>query len=208
MTGYKIINLIDMISEVGEDETTNILSTFYCPRNRDVEFFLKKKAIEFSKMGLSRTHLVYASYKKEPVLVGYFAIANKTILIPAKLVGSSSSTFRKRVNKFATFDSVLKAYTMATPLIAQLGKNYLNHYDKLITGDELLHAACEKISRIQFELGGRFAYLECEDDDRLINFYKRNGFCEFNTRALDKDETDTIDGDYLVQMIKYIEKRR
>ena len=52
--------------------------------------------------------------------------------------------------------------------------------DKLISGDELLDEACQKISRIQFELGGRFAYVECEDKERLISFYERNGFCAFD----------------------------
>ena len=75
-----------------------------------------------------------------------------------------------------------------------------NGLDSLITGDELLQMACEKVSRIQLDLGGRFAYLECEDKPRLMEFYASNGFCEFDRRPLDRDETN-IDGDYLVQML-------
>lgn len=89
-------------------------------------------------------------------------------------------------------------------MIAQLGKNYANGYDALISGDELLDEACHKIKLLQLDIGGRFAYLECEDKPKLIDFYARNGFCEFDHRTLDKDEVDKLDGAYLVQMLKYI----
>lgn len=203
MTGYRVVNLGALVEELGEDTATCILSNFSCPLNPDVEYFLSTKAIQFAKQSWAQTHLVFASYKKEPVLVGYFALANKTICIPGK---NLSNTLRRRISKFATYDSNLKAYILSAPLIAQLGKNYANGYNTLITGDELLNEACNKISRIQFELGGRFAYLECEDKPKLTDFYGRNGFCTFDFRKLDKDETDKLDGGYLVQMLKYIHK--
>ena len=56
-------------------ETKRFLSDFSCPLNADVEDFLKFKAIEFSRQGLAQTHLVMASYRDKPVLVGYFAMA-------------------------------------------------------------------------------------------------------------------------------------
>lgn len=204
MTGYRVVNLSALIEELGEDAAKRILSNFSCPKNPDVEYFLAAKAIEFAKQGWAQTHLVFASYKKEIVLVGYFALANKTICVPGK---NLSNSLKKRIAKFATYDSNLKAYILSAPLIAQLGKNYTNKYNELITGDELLNEACNKISRIQFELGGRFAYLECEDKEKLTSFYSRNGFCNFDTRKLDKDETDKLQGEYLVQMLKYIHKK-
>ena len=48
--GYNIINLDDMLAELGEDRVKSILSDFSCPLNRDVENFLHTKAIEFSQM--------------------------------------------------------------------------------------------------------------------------------------------------------------
>lgn len=56
------------------------------------------------------------------------------------------------------------------------------------------------------EVGGCFAYVECEDKHQLTDFYSRNGFCQFDKRKLDKDETDKMDGEYLIQMLKYIHK--
>lgn len=204
MTGYRVVNLKILIEELGEDTAKSILSNFSCPLNPDVEFFLSKKAMEFSKHGWAQTHLVFASYKEEWVLVGYFALANKYIRISSKKLGKASGTLRRRIAKFATHDASLKSYILAAPLIAQLGKNYYNGYDKLITGDELLNEACGKISKLQFDIGGKFVYIECEDKAKLTDFYSRNGFCEFDYRYLDPDETDKLDGRYLVQMLKYI----
>jgi len=207
MTGYRIVNLAVLIEELGEDAAKGILSSFSCPLNPDVEYFLQQKAIDFAKQGWAQTHLVFASYRKEWVLVGYFALASKHITISSKFLDKQSKTLRKRISKFASYDSSLKAYILSAPLIAQLGKNYSNDYDKLITGDELLHEACAKIERIQFDLGGRFAYVECEDKPCLTSFYEENGFCNFDVRALDADETEQLSGEYLVQMLKYIHRK-
>ena len=57
----------------------------------------------------------------------------------------------------------------------------------------------QKIKLIQNEIGGRFAYLECEDVDKLVSFYKRNNFKLFGKRNLDIDETN-IKGSYLLQL--------
>lgn len=208
MIGYKIVNLAVFVEEIGEDAVKEILSDFSCPLNKDVEYFLKHKAMDFAIQGWAQTHLVFASYKKEPVLVGYFTLANKYIRVGSKFLSKHSSTLRRRISKFAPFDKDLEAYILSAPLIGQLGKNYTNNYNKLITGDELLLEACNRISRIQFDLGGRFAYVECEDKEVLKDFYKRNGFCEFDKRALDLDETDKLNGDYLVQLLKYIHKEK
>ncbi len=207
MTGYKVVNLRVMLEELGEDSVREILSSFSCSLNKDVEQFLLRKAVDFAKQGWAQTHLVMASYKGAPVLVGYFTLANKYISISAKMFQSRSSTLRRRISKFAAYNVDTKAYILTAPLIAQLGKNYSGGYDKLITGDELLSIACEKISRVQYDLGGRFAYVECEDKPQLTEFYGRNGFCEFDTRRLDPDETDALCGEYLVQMLKYIHKK-
>lgn len=206
MTGYKIVNLKLLIEEIGEERTKNeFLSNFSCPYNKDVEEFLKHKAIEFSKQGLSQTHLVFASYKGKPALAGYFTLANKYIHIQAKNI--PSSTWRKRISKFGTFDHNLKSYVLSAPLIGQLGKNYTNGYHALITGDELLKMACDKIISVQLVLGGKCMYLECEDTPKLVDFYETNGFCCFGKRELEKDERDKHSGEYLLQYLRYIKDK-
>lgn len=79
--GYKIINLKDIYDNLGEIKTKDILSTFKCEINMDVEYFLKEKAIEFSKQDISRTYIVMSEYKNKNVIAGYFAIANKSTII-------------------------------------------------------------------------------------------------------------------------------
>lgn len=208
MTGYRNVNLIDLIEEIGEGATKDILSAFSCPLNQDVESYLKTKAIDFAKQGWAQTHLIFASFRDEWKLVAYFTLASKYIKLSDSFLKTNtgrptSKTLRKRISKFAQYDADMKAYILSAPLIGQLGKNYADGLDRLITGDEVLEAACEKIQFIQASLGGRFAYLECEDEPKLLDFYSRNGFCDFCNRPLDPDETN-LKGSYLVQMIKYI----
>lgn len=160
-----------------------------------MEFFLHKKAIEFAKQGLARTHLVFASYKNKPVLVGYFTLSLKYFTLSQKTL---SNGMRKKVAKFGQYDNELKRYIIPAPLIGQLGKNYLNGYNKLITGNELLKMACDKIAALLLEIGGKIIYLECEDKPFLLGFYDDNGFIPFGKRKLDRDETDMIEGKYLV----------
>ena len=200
MTGYKIVNVKLMVEELGEERTKELLSSFSCPLNADIETFLRAKALEFSKQGIAQTHLVYASFRGTPTLAGYFTLANKYITVKAEAV---KGKLKQRIRRFSTFDKTIRAYCLSAPLIAQLGKNYTNGANSLITGAELLQMACEKISTIQFDLGGKFVYLECEDKPKLLEFYATYGFCEFDRRMLDKDETG-LTGDYLVQMLKYI----
>ena len=200
MTGFKIVNLKMLIEEAGEERTKELLSGFSCPLNPDVEYFLRQKAIEFSKRGFSQTHLVFASFRGKPEIAGYFCLASKYIAVDASKL---SKTLRKRIKQFSFYDKRIKEYCLSAPLIAQLGKNYRDGLNSLISGDELLKLACNKVSSIQFDLGGKFVYLECEDKPKLLEFYSSNGFCEFARRSLDADEKG-LDGEYLIQMLKYI----
>ena len=83
MSGYVGINLRDILAdeELGEGFAKELLSTFSCPLNPDVEYFLRHTAIEFSKQSLATTYLIMASYKEKYVLAGYFALANKFFFI-------------------------------------------------------------------------------------------------------------------------------
>ena len=201
MIGYSIVSLKDMIDVLGEKKSKEILSQFSCPLNADVESFIHNSAIELAKQSVSATHLVFSSYISNTVIVGYFTLANKNIIVFHK---SLSKTLKKKISKFGTYDPDRKGYIISAPLIAQLGKNYSNNYNTLITGDELLLIACNKISKAQELIGGKIAYLECEDKSSLIEFYKSNGFVNFGTRKLDRDETELLTGDYLIQMLKYL----
>lgn len=201
LTGYWQANLSQMLDTIGTEAAKELLSSFSCPSNRDVEDFLLHKAIEFSKQGIAATHLVFTSYQGEVVLVGYYALANKifTVHHTARL----SSKLRSRLNRFARFNQELRQYELSIPLIGQLGKNYANGYDRLIRGDDLLQFAFAKIRSMQLCVGGKFAYLECAEIPALIEFYKRNGFVPLDVRRLDKAEIGLDGHNAYLQMIKY-----
>lgn len=200
ITGFWQSNLRDLLAELGEERTSEILSAFECLLNPDVQSFLREKAILFSRHGYASTYLVFASYQGSVVLIGYYALAMKAVVIKGSLL---SSQWRGRLRRFAFYDSDLKQFTLSLPLIGQLGKNYAHHYDRLISGDDLLGIACETVREIQLMSSGKMVYLECEDVLPLTSFYERNGFFRFANRNLDGDERDLSQTPYLVQMIKY-----
>lgn len=201
ITGFKIIRLTEILEQLGEERVESILSSFSSPLNKDVEDFLRFKAITFDKQSISRTHLVFTSYKKKPVLIGYFTLANKEFKIPIKNITKST---KKRIGKFGRYEPDFKIYTISAPLIAQLGKNFCSDYNKLISGDELLQLACDIISDIQLSIGGKIAYIECENKPKLVAFYERNGFKVFSERQLDKHLEHNIEGPVLLQMLKIL----
>lgn len=199
--GYNLVNLEEMISVIGEEETRNIISSFSCPKNKEVETFLLRKAIGFSNQRFAATHLIFLSYLEKPVLAGYFTVASRAAIFD--LGSIKSGTLRKRISKFAIFDPETKNSSVQVTLIGQLGKNFTNDYNHLITGDELLGICLNKIRDIQLAVGGALILVECEDDPNLHKFYDRNGFVTIGKRDLDGDETD-IRGTYLVQKIHYL----
>ena len=202
LTGYNLVNLKDLVEQVGEERTKEVLSDFCCPLNADVEYFLRHKAVEFAKQGLSQTHLVFTPYKGNVTFVGYFTLANKGIIINRKTIPNAN--WRRRIKRFAIQSDLDGGYYVSAPLIGQLGKNFKEERNKLITGDELLKLATDKVHVIQMALGGKLVYLECEDKPQLLSFYDSNGFVNFGHRDLEKDERDRQSGQYLVQMLKYL----
>ena len=63
--------------------------------------------------------------------------------------------------------------------------------------------AVDMLRHVQSLVGGKFIYLECENNKKLIEFYIRNGFKVFGERSLDSDEQDFA-GHMLIQLLKYL----
>jgi hypothetical protein len=198
MPQFVQFNLSDLTDMLGEDDVKSILSSFSCPMNKDVEDFIRNKAIEFSKRGFAKTHLVFwvSDDQTEKEFVGYYTVASKVIKVEKKAVSKSVGK-RLRAQGINSHDD--NEYIVPAPLIGQLGKNYADGNNCLISGNELLTLAVEKVKLVQNEIGGRFVYLECEEKEKLLEFYQQNGFRIFGKRLLDRDETG-IDGEYLIQL--------
>lgn len=199
---YKIVPLNTLLLAYNNNNelVQTELDKFSCILNKDVEKFLREKAILFDRQGWSKTHLLYTSYKGEMVLVGYFTLANKNFVI--KNNSRISKTLKKKVANFGQYNEELKQYIVPSLLIAQLGKN--DNYRFLLTGDVLLKYACDEVCKVQSIVGGKFVYLECEDKERLKEFYMSNGFTVFGERKLESDEKDDFKSSYLIQMLRYL----
>ena len=200
--GFNEVSLKDMIEQLGEDKVKRILSSFSCHLNKDVEEFIRLKSIGFEKMDIAPTQLVFVPHKGKLELCGYYTITLKSFCVN---YSNLSKSLKKRIAKFGTLDKERKGYIIPAPLIAQLGKNYRDGLDGLISGDELLKMALDKIHYIQRLGGGKVVYVECEDKPKLLDFYSSNGFIEFGHRRLDRDETNAY-GEYLIQLLKYMDK--
>lgn len=179
-----------------EQQLQMILSDFSCPRNPDVEHFLKDNAIEFTKKSQSVTYLVFET--QSTMLVGYFTIAVKPLVVCGESV---SNTVKKKLLRISERNKMTETYTMAAYLIAQLGKNYADGVEGSLTGEELLEAAWSKIREAQYLVGGVVAFLEAENKEKLLSFYRTNCFRSFDTRQLPKNECESRE---LVKLLRLL----
>ena len=126
---YSVINIRRYLNsdnpKLGESRLLQVLSGFSCPRNPDVERFLKKSSIEFTKKNQSVTYLVFDI--SSMVLAGYFTLALKPLTVRGETV---SNTVKKKLLRVSEWDEKSDTYTMSAYLIAQLGKNFTNGADK------------------------------------------------------------------------------
>ena len=186
---YSVINIRRYLNsdnpKLGESRLLQVLSGFSCLRNPDVERFLKKSSVEFTKKNQSVTYLVFDI--SSMVLVGYFTLALKPLTVRGETV---SNTVKKKLLRVSEWDEKSDTYTMSAYLIAQLGKNFTNGADKKITGEELLALAWDKIKEIQYLGGGVVTFLEAENEEKLLSFYRNNRFSQFDTRQTASDAED------------------
>ena len=118
---FMFVNIREYLAQgnnekVGEPELMRMISGFSCPKNPDVEQFLKKSCVEFTKKNQSVTYLVHDM--EDGALVAYFTIALKPLTVRDETV---SNTVKKKIKRISEFDEQTKSYTMSAFLIAQLG---------------------------------------------------------------------------------------
>lgn len=182
----QVLSLLDLIkSDQTEEDIAKLLCSFVSLHKHDssgaddVEFFLHKKAIEFEKMDLARTYLVMSTFKSKPFIAGYFAISNKPLIIPKKQFNGISKTLQRRLLGIGN-RTEQSSYEIKGFLLGQLGKSFSTEAQqaKACSGNDLLTLAYEKIKEAHRIIGGRVLYLECEPNDKVISFYKSNGFTQ------------------------------
>ncbi len=160
-----IVVSLSTLLEVGgrEDAVQDILSSFKCEKNSDVESFLHNNALQSEIRSFSRTTLVLDETNNNDV-IGYFTTliknfdfkesCSKTAI--GKLTGSRSST---------AFNCVL---------IAQLGRS--DEYKGLIPGEVILNLALDNCKKINDLAAVKVACVEYKEHPNLVKFYEYNGF--------------------------------
>lgn len=174
---YEVVRYADVVQIAGEIDKFRLsfegmIANFSSNGlNKDVESFLKTKASSFDALDMARTYLVFD--KNFDNICGYYALAPKSITIKQQDWRKIGKDARKILNPMGYHD---KQHDQNIPaiLLGQLGKNFASNIQ--IEGDELIKLAFSTIDDISNQVGGRYLYLEADDNAHLSEFYTRNGF--------------------------------
>lgn len=190
--------LIEMTRE-DNDLLTQILSSFSCEKDEDIEYFLHKRAVEFEKLDKARTYLICDEEQintegfclDQLIIYGYIALALKVLSVPEE----TSTNTRKKLDGLSGKIHGVRIKDFPCYLIGQLSRNSAVDKDCLAR-EELLQFAYDNIVTSVETVGGRYMMIECRDEKKLIDFYSGNGFTEINKMS---------DGEHIqVQMIRKI----
>ena len=79
MNSLKSFNILDVITEIGEQKCQTVLDSYICPINPDVEKFIRYQALEFARQRIAITYLIVFKEDDQLYLLGYFTLANKFV---------------------------------------------------------------------------------------------------------------------------------
>lgn len=157
----------------------NLLSSFSCERDREIQAFLQNRALLFELLNKSKTYLIVDEdqYDDSDVafdkltIYGYISLSLKVFTPPTTF----SNRRRKDLDGFSAKEHGRPITTFPCYLIGQLARNSNVPKDS-ITGNELLQAAYKIISVSVDAVGGRNILVECRNDSKLVQFYTSNDF--------------------------------
>ena len=174
---------IKKITTEDEQYFAEAIKNFSC-KDADVEKFLKEKAIDFDKRNRSRTYLLIDDDNKDEIIIlGYFTITMKNL--PFRETVSKSMI--KKIDGYSNNVNSAEAI-----LIGQLGKN--EKYKNDIDGATIIKHVMEVVYIIHTFAGCRIVFLECFDNNKIVDFYTKHDFIYLQHSENDK---------YL-QMVRYL----
>ena len=172
MSAIQVLNLLEVAgNQELEPLAAALIREFSCPRNAEVESFLKLRALDFTRKKSSVSYLVLDGENR---LLGYFTLAHKNLCIKAECL---SKNRQRRLRNCCGNDDGNGVFNVSAFLIAQLGKNFALSPQEGIAGDALLRLAMRKLCEAQLLVGGGVVFLECEDREKLLAFYRREPNC-------------------------------
>ena len=188
-TDYKIQRLSEFLEiENGELYFNSIVKDFNS-RNKDVEDFLKTKAVQATKLNTATTYLVCVQQSDvEIVLVGYFSLAIKMLSLKRDVLSKSA---QRIIGRFGYYNDDSKSYEIPAILVAQFGRNF-NKESVSISGTDLMAITLHQVKNALSFLSGKTVFLESENKQKLIDFYEKNGFTILNNEVLSKNKKELI----------------
>lgn len=154
-----------MLEAFSDEQRQKLLSNFSCPKNPDVETFLKYKAIRFEESDNSRTYLILDDHNGN--ILAYLSLSFKEVSLEHSAISKNQVRRLDGINK--TSEQV-RVY-----LIGQIGKDFAIRPNE-ITLKLILDEIYAIINEVKALIGGRAVILECDKNEKLLNLYKKNGF--------------------------------
>jgi len=149
------------------ETVTEAIGNFSC-KDKDVENFLKNKALEFEKRDKSRTYLVFEEDEfviGNVSIIGYFTLSLKSL-------DFRDTLSRYKVKDIDGFSKDVSGVAIA--LVGQFGKD--EDKAKNIAGKEILDICMSYIYQVHTLIGGRYVLIECLDLEKVVDFYRDNSF--------------------------------
>ena len=184
---YEVKNILEMLDSVGEERLKLFLKTFSSPVNPAIENFVRNRAIDFARKKVAVTYL--AIDLNDGQILGCFALTHKAVSIPGAGLSSSS---RRKLERFARLDRAAGDYMSSAFLIAQFGKNFGVDDGRRIAGSQLMDIVNDVLVNIQRQIGGGIIYLDCEDNEKLQQFYINEKFHKFGERFAEEEQQKYI----------------
>jgi hypothetical protein len=197
MRNLTVWRIDKLAKKVGDRVLSSTLAQFSIPLNKEVEDFIRNKALQATKLKSSITYVLVDEDIAE--VIGYFTLLVKPFTIPASRL---SSTNRRLISRFSEVNEETGNYTASVFLLAQIGKNYAIQRQYQVSGRDLLEVALDKLRAAQDLIGGKLVLIERESERmKLHDFYKANGFKSWNSRY---DKNDNVQYDQMIRVIESI----
>ena len=180
------IRLFDLLAMDGGEQFFKSIANSFTSKNEDVELFFREKAIQATKLNTAATYLVISFENKKFDLLGYFTLATKMLTLKQS---SLSKTECKSISRFGYFDEDSLSYKLPAVLIAQFSRNF-NKKSSSISGSDLMDIALDKIKDILHSTSGKAVFLECEQSEKIIDFYINHNFQPLGNTVFSKDNKE------------------
>lgn len=168
-TKLEIVQLSDILKCGDEAQFSKAICAFSCAKNKELESFIKEKAVKLEKQHHTRTYLIFEGH----TLQAFFALAVNIL--------ETSALSKTLIKKLSSNHNANTQYIPCF-IIGQLGKSD----NATIRGDKIIEVALSILLEIHDYLGTRFVLLDAVNEPKVIEFYERHKFIRLPVSKDDK----------------------